>query len=539
MDFPDGPGKVKVNKKVLGEGGFGFIHEGHAGKEHYAVKKLMIQSEEQAAAADREIDSLKAISSHPNVLPLLGVSSTKHKGDQETRYLLFPLLGPSLEQIIQGCDYSAGCPMPLDVVLILFANIVAGVAHIHSCGLRHGDLKPANVLFSENTMRPDMLLDPGAKDSAAAQVVVVDMGSCSPLYHAVETRREALLVMEEAASMTTASYRAPELFETPSHCVIDGSTDVWSLGCILFAMVNGHSPFEDPKEGLLSLAIQSANVRFPSSPDSATHVPALRELISSILILDAPQRPSAATLQQLAMDLATSPERLALPPQAPASASGSPVVTPHTSTAPVTADFADFSNFADFPAFDEPKSEPLETVSAGTPPFPPSEFEEKGRAKMSSEGQGEEQHALRDNDDEEKEEEGEGTEEPDEVTIAAGTNHDKSTHIREGAALQRRRRGLRTVLKDVHVVLTSDEVRVLKSADRTSKLHHRVDLNRLVEPPRRVDVPMNNSTVPAKANSGVGKTNTGVLSFGIQLQAITLYFDSEETRDAWLADMTR
>ena len=155
--------------------GFGFIHEGHAGKNHYAVKKLMIQSEEQTAAADREIDSLKAISSHANVLPLLGVSSTKHKGDLETRYLLFPLLGPSLEQIIQGCDYSAGCPIPLDLVLVLFANIAAGVAHIHGCGLRHGDLKPANVLFPQDTMRPEALLDSSVKDSEAAQVVVVDM----------------------------------------------------------------------------------------------------------------------------------------------------------------------------------------------------------------------------------------------------------------------------------------------------------------------------------------------------------------------------
>ena len=33
--------------------------------------------------------------------------------------------------------------------------------------------------------------------------------------------------------------RAPELFEVPSECVIDSKTDVWSLGCTLYAMAYG------------------------------------------------------------------------------------------------------------------------------------------------------------------------------------------------------------------------------------------------------------------------------------------------------------
>ena len=34
-------------------------------------------------------------------------------------------------------------------------------------------------------------------------------------------------------------FRAPELFEVPSNCVIDEKTDVWSLGCTLYAMAYG------------------------------------------------------------------------------------------------------------------------------------------------------------------------------------------------------------------------------------------------------------------------------------------------------------
>jgi serine/threonine protein kinase len=38
--------------------------------------------------------------------------------------------------------------------------------------------------------------------------------------------------------------RAPELFAVPSHCDIDEKTDIWSLGCLLFALMYFKSPFD-------------------------------------------------------------------------------------------------------------------------------------------------------------------------------------------------------------------------------------------------------------------------------------------------------
>lgn len=61
----------------------------------------------------------------------------------------------------------------------------------------------------------------------------------------------------------TAAYRAPELFDVPSQCTIDEKVDIWSLGCTLYFMMYGESPFEkalNERGGSLALAIINAQV---------------------------------------------------------------------------------------------------------------------------------------------------------------------------------------------------------------------------------------------------------------------------------------
>lgn len=74
--------------------------------------------------------------------------------------------------------------------------------------------------------------------------VLMDFGSIAPAERRVRGRSEALAVQDEASQHSTLPFRAPELFDVASDAVLDQRTDVWSLGCLLYALRFGYSPFE-------------------------------------------------------------------------------------------------------------------------------------------------------------------------------------------------------------------------------------------------------------------------------------------------------
>jgi serine/threonine kinase 16 len=73
---------------------------------------------------------------------------------------------------------------------------------------------------------------------------------------------------------------------------LDEKVDIWSLGCMLYALAYGHSPFEGPQEqqgGSIMLAALSGKFKFPTNDQ--VYSQHLRDLITSMLIVDPQKRP--------------------------------------------------------------------------------------------------------------------------------------------------------------------------------------------------------------------------------------------------------
>ncbi|XP_047165570.1 serine/threonine-protein kinase 16 isoform X2 [Vigna umbellata] len=98
---------------------------------------------------------------------------------------------------------------------------------------------------------------------------------------------------EWAAEHCSAPFRAPELWDCPSQASIDERTDVWSLGCTLYAIMYGVSPFEyalGESGGSLQLAIVNAQVKWPAGP-KPPYPEAFHQFVSWMLQPQAAMRP--------------------------------------------------------------------------------------------------------------------------------------------------------------------------------------------------------------------------------------------------------
>ncbi|KAL6895577.1 kinase-like domain-containing protein [Trichoderma longibrachiatum] len=114
----------------------------------------------------------------------------------------------------------------------------------------HRDIKPGNIMIDDSGSVP----------------ILMDLGSVAPSPIPVTSQSLALQIQDQAAEHSTMPYRAPELFDVRTGSVIDTKTDIWSLGCTLYACLVGKSPFElrsDETGGTLSLCVLGGDWRFP------------------------------------------------------------------------------------------------------------------------------------------------------------------------------------------------------------------------------------------------------------------------------------
>ncbi|KAJ0984413.1 hypothetical protein J5N97_002769 [Dioscorea zingiberensis] len=229
----------------------------------YAMKKVLIQSEEQLELVRQEI-SVSSLFSHPNLLPLLDHEIIAVKGVQEgskshEAYLLFPVhLDGTL---LDNCKAMQAKKefFPTVTVLEIFRQLCAGLQHMHNFDppYAHNDVKPGNVLITHRKGQPPT-------------AILMDFGSARPARRKISSHSEALQWQQWAAEHCSAPFRAPELWDCGSNANIDERTDIWSLGCTLYAIMYGASPFEYAlveSEGSLQETVMNSQIKWLPGPD--------------------------------------------------------------------------------------------------------------------------------------------------------------------------------------------------------------------------------------------------------------------------------
>jgi len=242
--------------RQIAEGGFSTVDlvEDTMGKK-YAMKKMTCHSTEDQNLATREVEITRSLD-HPNIVKVIGSCITGsadivHNTTSQV-VIVFPLYTRgSLHQELERRQLT-NSPLPEARILSIFSSICSAVRELHSSSppLAHRDIKPHNILL-------DKSLTP----------VLMDFGSTTSARITITNIKEAQYLQDTAAERSSMCYRPPELFQVNSSCFLDERTDIWSLGCLLYAMMFYQSPYDPVYErgDSVALAVQAGQINFPSS----------------------------------------------------------------------------------------------------------------------------------------------------------------------------------------------------------------------------------------------------------------------------------
>jgi len=219
MDQRIGPYRIL---RKLGEGGMGVVYAAEDERLRRAVAIKTIRDAGDSSARERFFREARAAASlsHPNVCQLFDI------GDEAGRpFLVMELLDgePLAERVRRGA-------LPLNDAAQITLSILTALEALHTRGFIHRDLKPSNVFLTQSAVK---LLDFGL--ARELQPSILEPNDTTMRHGESPLTLSGMII-------GTPRYMAPEqLLGAP----VDGRTDLFAVGAILFEMLTGNAPFAD------------------------------------------------------------------------------------------------------------------------------------------------------------------------------------------------------------------------------------------------------------------------------------------------------
>src|SRR5690349_5744230 len=192
----------------------------------------------------REIEIAAGLA-HPHILPLHDSGEVRKPGEKDPSflYLVAPLAtGESLRERLKRDGR-----LLRDEAVFLGREIAMALDYAHRHGVVHLDIKPANILLQEG------------------HALIADFGIARAISSAssVNDRRDGTMPV-----LGTPSYMSPE--QATGSSDVDGRSDIYSLGCVLYELVSGERPFAREKSA--DVIATSAATRAPDFVALHRHV---------------------------------------------------------------------------------------------------------------------------------------------------------------------------------------------------------------------------------------------------------------------------